>query len=73
MSTNYATEKVTTAIMRHLMNVDFIPPTTAGVSQLASEITEVVWTELSNAGLSKGAVEHLFAPASAKTKAQGTS
>ena len=72
MSTNYATEKVTAAIKRHLITVDAIPPTME-VTRLAGEITEVVWTELSNAGLSREAVENLFASASAKTKAQGRS
>jgi hypothetical protein len=72
MSTNYATEKVTAAIKNHLITVDAIPPNT-GVTRLASELTEIVWTELSNAGLSREAVEHLFAPAAAKTKARGTS
>jgi len=70
MSTNYATEKVTAAIKNHLINVHAIPPNTEA-TRLASELTEIVWTELSNAGLSRPALEHLFAPYSAKTKAQG--
>ncbi len=70
MSTNYVTEKMTAAIKNHLVTVDAIPPT-AEPTRLASELTEVVWTELSNAGLSRAAVENLFASASAKTKAQG--
>jgi hypothetical protein len=70
MSTNYATEKVTAAIRNHLITIDAVPPTTEA-TRLASEITEVVWTELSNAGLSRGALENLFASAYGKTRAQG--
>ena len=70
MSTNYATEKVTAAIKHHLITVDALPPSTEA-TRMASEITEVVWTELSNAGLSREAVENFFASASPKTRAQG--
>jgi hypothetical protein len=70
MSTSYATEKVTAAIRNHLITVDAVPPTMEA-TRLASEITEIVWSELRNAGLSRGALENLFASASGKTKAQG--
>jgi hypothetical protein len=70
MSTSYATEKVTAAIKNHLIVANAIPPTTEA-SRLASEITEVVWTELNNAGLSREAVENLFASTAAKAKSQG--
>ena len=70
MSSNYATEKVTAAIKSHLIAIDVLPPKT-DATRLASEITEVVWTQLSNAGLSREAVEQLFAPASEKAKSQG--
>jgi hypothetical protein len=70
MSTNYVAEKMTAAIKNHLVTVDAIPPI-AEPARLASELTEVVWTELSSAGLSREALENLFAPAALKTKAQG--
>ena len=69
MITNYATERLSTAIHRHLTNLDVVPPTKESV-RLATEITEVVWTELSEAGLSREAVEKLFAK-NTKTRAQG--
>ena len=69
MSTNYATERVSSAIWKHLMNLDVVPPTKES-ARLATEITEVVWTELEYVGLSKETLESLFA-ASNKTKAQG--
>jgi hypothetical protein len=71
MNTNYVTEKMTAAIKNHLVTVDAIPPI-AEPTRLASELTEVVWTELSNAGLSRDALENLFASATVKTKAQGS-
>lgn len=70
MSTNYVTEKMTAAIKNHLVTADAIPPI-AEPTRLASELTEVVWAELINAGLSREAFENLFTPATLKTKAQG--
>jgi len=70
MSTNNVTEKLTAAIRNHLVTIDAIPPI-AEPTQLASELTEVVWTELGNAGLSRASLENLLTPAILKTKAQG--
>ncbi len=70
MSTNFVTEKMAAAIKNHLVTVDAIPPI-AEPTRLASELTEVVWTELSNAGLSREALENLFATTTGKTSAQG--
>jgi hypothetical protein len=69
MITNYATETLSAAIHTHLTNLEDVPPTKESV-RLATEITEVVWTELSEAGLSREAVEKLFAK-NTKTRAQG--
>ena len=69
MSTNYATERVSSAIWQHLMNLDVVPPTKES-ARLATEITEVVWTELEYVGLTKETLENFFA-VSNKTKAQG--
>jgi hypothetical protein len=69
MSTNYATERVSAAIQKHLTTVDAIPPTQEA-TRLATEITELVWTELGNDGLSRETLENLFV-AVPKTKAQG--
>jgi hypothetical protein len=69
MSTNYATERVSAAIQRHLLNLDVIPPTKES-TRLANEITEIVWTELNNVGLTRETLENFFA-AKTKTKAHG--
>lgn len=69
MSTSYATERVSSAIWKHLMNFEVVPPTRES-ARLATEITEVVWTELEYVGLSKETLENFFA-VSNKTKAQG--
>jgi hypothetical protein len=70
MATNYANEKLTTAIKNHLMSVDAIPPT-AEVSKLAGDLAQICLTELNKAGLGREAVEKLFAPSAFKAKAQG--
>ncbi len=44
------------AIRNHLMEVDALPPTMA-LSELAGEITEVVFVELNNVGITKETVE----------------
>jgi hypothetical protein len=44
------------AIRNHLMEVDALPPTMA-LSELASELTELVFAEMSGAGLTKEAIE----------------
>jgi len=69
MSTNYATERVSSAIWQHLMNLDVVPPTKES-ARLATEITEVVWTELEYVGLTKETLENFFL-ANNKTRAQG--
>ena len=71
MSTKYATERVSAAIQKHLLSVDAVPPTREA-TRLANEITEVVWTELGNAGLSRDTLENLFV-AIPRTRAQGGS
>lgn len=70
MGTNYANEKLTTAIKNHLLNVDAIPPTVE-VSRLASELAQVCLSELNTAGLGTEAVEPLFASSAFKAKARG--
>ena len=69
LNTNYATERVSSAIWKHLMNLDVLPPTKES-ARLATEITEVVWTELEYVGLSKETLEKFFT-ASNKTRVQG--
>jgi hypothetical protein len=44
------------AIRNHLMEVDALPPTMA-LSELAGEITDVVFAELSNIGITKETIE----------------
>jgi hypothetical protein len=70
MATNYANEKLTTAIKNHLLSVDVIPPTT-DVSKLARDLAQVCLTELYTAGLSRQAAERLFTPLTFKTGAPG--
>jgi hypothetical protein len=70
MATNYANEKLTTAIKNHLLSVDAIPPT-AEVSKLAGELAQVCLTEFNTAGLGSETVENLFAPSAVKAKARG--
>jgi ABC-type transport system substrate-binding protein len=69
MSTNYATEKVTAAIRKHLTAIDAVPP--QEVTRLAGEITEIVWSELGYAGLSKETLETFFVATNPRTRAQG--
>lgn len=71
MATNYANEKLTTAIRNHLLDVDAVPPT-AEASKLARELAQVCLTELNTAGLGSETVENLFAPSALKAKARGT-
>jgi hypothetical protein len=68
MGTNYATERVSAAIQQHLLNLDVIPPTKES-KRLANEITEIVWTELNNVGLTRETLENFFA--NTRTRAQG--
>jgi len=70
MATNYANEKLTTAIKNYLLSVDAIPPG-AELSKLAGEIAQVCLTELNTAGLGNETIENLFAPSALKAKAQG--
>ena len=69
MATNYANEKLTTAIKIHLLGVDAIPPDE--LSKLAGELAQVCLTELKAAGLDSETVENLFAPSAFKAKARG--
>jgi hypothetical protein len=68
MATNYANEKLTTAIKNHLLSVDAIPPTTEA-SKLAGDLAQVCLTELNTAGLGREAVEKLFTPSTFKARA----
>ena len=70
MATNYANDKLSTAIKNHLLSVDAIPPT-AELTKLAGELAKVCVTELNTAGLDDKTVENLFAPLAIKAKAQG--
>jgi hypothetical protein len=70
MATNYANDKLSTAIKNHLLNVDAIPPT-AELTKLAGELAQVCVTELNTAGLDDKTVENLFAPLAIKAKARG--
>jgi len=69
MATNYANEKLTTAIRDHLLNVDAVPPN-AEASRLAGELAQVCLTELKTAGLGSDTVENLFAPPALRAKAR---
>ncbi len=69
MATNYATQKLATAIREHLLNVDAVPPT-AEASRLAGELAQVCLTELKTAGLRIEKVEDLFASSALKAKAR---
>lgn len=70
MATNYANEKLTTAIKNHLLSVDVLPPTTE-VSKLAGDLARVCLTELNTFGLGSEEVEKLFTPATFKAGARG--
>lgn len=71
MSTNYASERIATAIQEYLINVDAIPPTWEA-TRLATDITEIVWTELNDAGLSRETLEGFFVATNRRSRAQGT-
>lgn len=71
MVTDYANEKLATAIKNHLLSVDLIPPTTE-VIKLSSDLARVCLTELNTAGLLTESIENLFAPSVLKARARGT-
>lgn len=58
MLTTYATlnTNINRAIRNHLMEADVLPPTMA-LAELASEITDVVFTEMDNLGLTREVVD----------------
>ena len=70
MNTNYATERVTAAIQKHLTTAGGFPPDQEA-TRLASEITELVWSELAAAGLSRETLENYFVATNTKARAQG--
>jgi hypothetical protein len=70
MATDYANEKLATAIKNHLLSVDAIPPTDE-VLKLSGDLARVCLTELNTAGLLTESIENLFAPSVMKAKAQG--
>jgi hypothetical protein len=69
MSTHYATERVAAAIQKHLIEVDATPPTIEA-TRLANEITEIVWTELNDAGLTRETLEGFFVATNRRARAQ---
>ena len=60
MFTTYAalSTKITKAIRNHLMEVDALPPTMA-LAELANEITDVVFAEMHNVGLTKETIDRV--------------
>lgn len=70
MATEYANEKLATAIKNHLLRVDAIPPT-AEASKLAGDLARICLTELNTAGLLTESIENLFAPSVMKARARG--
>ena len=70
MATNYANNKLTTAIKNHLLSVDAIPPG-AEMSKLAGELAQVCLTELNSAGMEGDTIEELFAPHTFTAKGRG--
>jgi hypothetical protein len=65
MTTDCATlnNNIATAIKTRLMKVDVLPPTEA-VPRLSRELTEVVFAELKNSGITRQALENLGAATS---------
>jgi hypothetical protein len=59
------------AIQEHLINVDATPPTREA-TRLANEITEIVWTELNEVGLTRETLEGFFVATNRRARAQGT-
>ncbi len=70
METNYAAERLTTAIKNHLLTVDAMPPSTE-VPRLAGELAQVCLSELNTVGVATETIDHLFAPAIFKTFGRG--
>ena len=72
MATRYATlnTQIAEAIRGHLLTIDALPPRLE-VTQLAQDLTEVVFGELDNAGLTQKALEQTWnqTPATATAKA----
>jgi hypothetical protein len=71
MVTNYANQKLTTAIKNHLLSVDSIPPNLE-VSTLADELAQVCVSELNSAGMESDTIEELFAPHTFTANARGS-
>ena len=71
MSNTYATQRISAAIQRHLLDRDIVPPTRES-ARIASEITEIVWAEFEHAGVSSDTLENLFAPKSKAAVASGS-
>ena len=69
MPTNYANQKLATAIKDHLLNVDAVPPTREAL-KLAGELAQVCLSELTTAGLRSETIENLFIPTAQKAKAK---
>jgi len=68
MATDYLTLKnnVTAAIKHHLMSTDILPPR-AEITNLAGELTQVVFNELQNEGFN-AATWNMIDAAAAETK-----
>ena len=69
MFTTYTTLNVniTKAIRNHLMDVDALPPTMA-MAELANEISDLVFAEMNNAGLTKAAIDSIATVDRARAK-----
>ena len=75
MATDYRTLKnnVTAAIKHHLMSTDILPPR-AELTNLAGELTQVVFNELQHEGLNAATWNRIdAAPAEPRVGAQGAS
>jgi hypothetical protein len=73
MLTTYATlnTNITRAIRNHLIEVDALPPTMA-LAELASEIADVVFTEMDNLGLTRETINSLDKVSGERRKTVGT-
>jgi hypothetical protein len=67
MATSGVSEKLVLAIRAHLLEVDAVPPTSAA-TLLAKQLTDVVMTKLSAAGLGREGLELLCTPERIRSK-----
>jgi hypothetical protein len=57
---------IASSISNHLLEADALPPTTA-LTQLAFEITKVVFVEMDRIGLSRETIDAICKPKAART------